>query len=87
MIEIYYTKTFLRTLKKTESDLQELTVEKIEKFRQNKNHKGLRVHGLKGKHKDLYAFSVNSKIRVIFEYGKNKKEVFLLDIGSYDVYR
>ncbi len=82
MISILYTPTFVRKYKKLDLHLKTEVVEKIELFRDAKNHARLKVHKLKGI-ENTYSFSVNYKIRIIFEYN-NKTTVNLLSVGSHD---
>lgn len=85
MLNIIYAPTFLRELKKMETNLQTEAIEKICQFKEERNHRALKVHKLNGRFSKCYSFSVNYKYRIIFEY-LNKKEVALLDIGDHDVY-
>lgn len=83
MILIRYTPKFIRMYSGLELALQEEVKERIYLFRTEKNHKILKLHKLNGKLKGRYAFSINYKIRVIFNY-TNKKVVNLLYIGDHD---
>lgn len=85
-MKIVYTPFFLKLLKNLELDLQNEAIEKIELFKERKNHKILSVHKLHGKFTGSYSFYVNYKIRIVFEY-INKEEVALLLIGSHDIYK
>lgn len=87
MIEISYTKKFIKMFSALDENLQERVVEKIEMFKNPKNHKNLSVHKLHGKLKNLYSFSVDRKHRIVFQYGKSKKEAILLVVGDHDVYK
>lgn len=84
MLTIFYTPNFIRRYKHLDPVLQGEVKDKIESFRTIKNHLILKVHKLKGSLDNTYAFSVNFKVRVIFEYQKNKKNVNLLYVGSHD---
>ncbi|MBL4644293.1 MAG: type II toxin-antitoxin system mRNA interferase toxin, RelE/StbE family [Candidatus Pacebacteria bacterium] len=86
MIEVGYSKKFLKMFKVLDADLQDRVEEKIEQFRNRKNHKVLKVHKLAGNLKDLYAFSIDRKNRIIFEYTGSKNEVAFLIIGGHDIY-
>ena len=67
--------------------LIEEALEKIELFRDSKNHENLKVHKLRGRLKEGYSFSVNYKIRIVFTYIDSKpKEAQLHAIGDHDVY-
>ena len=84
-MEIGYKATFIRQFNKLESALQEEILEKIELFKNAKNHKQLKVHKLRGPLSGRYSFSVNYKIRIVFSY-ISKKEVAVLAIGDHAVY-
>lgn len=74
-------------LKSFPSVLIDEALEKIELFRDPKNHENLKVHKLKGRLKDGYSFSVNYKIRIVFTYSNSKpKGAELHAIGDHDVY-
>jgi len=82
-IEILYTPHFLRMYAKLNSHIQTDTKKKIKLFTNVDKHKSLKVHKLNNL-ENTYSFSVNHKIRIVFEYGKNKNTVHLLYIGSHD---
>jgi mRNA-degrading endonuclease RelE of RelBE toxin-antitoxin system len=83
MINIIYAPSFLRRYKKLHSELQMEVKEKIGQFQIEANHTKLKVHKLGGLD-NTWAFSVNYKIRIIFEYGANKNQAHLLLVGSHD---
>ena len=85
MINVLYTRKFLKMFNALNQDMQDLVYERVEEFKKTENHRKLKVHKLKGVLKNTYAFSVNRKIRILFEYGKNKEEAILLTIGSHDM--
>ena len=85
-MKVSYTPSFVRHFGALENDLQEETLEKIELFKNAKNHKILKVHKLSGQLKGRYGFSVNYRIRIVFTY-LEKNETLLLAIGSHDIYR
>lgn len=66
-----------------EPTLKEEVKEKIYLFQDSKNHTSLKVHKLHGDLKNCYSFTVNYKIRIVFEY-ENKNTVNLLYIGNHD---
>lgn len=86
MIEIEYSSRFVRKFKKLERGLQDEVVTRIEQFTDLHNHSVLEVHKLTGALKGLYAFSVNYSDRIIFEWSKNKKIAYLLDVGDHTIY-
>lgn len=86
-IEVVYSAHFVRNYKRLDKNLQDEVYEKIELFKNKKNHISLKVHSLKGRLKGMHSFSVNYSFRIIFEYEKKtKKVVILLDVGDHDIY-
>lgn len=85
MIKIGYLPIFIRQIKKLEDSLVQEVIEKIELFKDPKNHNLLKVHKLHGPLKGRYSFYVNYKIRVVFDY-VSKKEAMLFAVGDHDVY-
>lgn len=83
MLVIQYTAKFIRMYKGLEPLLKEEIKQKILLFQDVKNHESLKIHKLQGRLKRFSAFSVNYKIRIIFEY-ENKNIVNLLYVGGHD---
>lgn len=69
--------------KKLDTNLKEEVKEKISLFKNTINHEKLKVHKLKGALENTYSFSVNYKIRVVFEY-ESKNVANLLFVGDHD---
>ena len=86
MIELEYAPKFLKKLDKLESSVRDEAVWRIERFKNPRNHKALRVHKLHGRFKDRYAFSITNKVRIIFRY-ENPKFASILTIDDHDVYK
>lgn len=82
-IEIQYAPNFIRMYKRLHTSLKDEIKEKIELFRLAENHTHLKVHKLNGVLNNTYSFSVNYKIRVVFEY-ENKNLANLLYVGDHD---
>lgn len=86
-MEVSFAPAFVRQLKSLSDGLQEETLEKIEMFRDPKNHRKLKVHKLRGRLNGRYGFSVNFSARIVFCYLKIKpKEACLLAIGDHEIY-
>jgi len=86
MIEIIYSPFFVRKFSKLENNLQKDVLQKIDLFKDKKNHKILEVHKLHGKFKEYFGFSVNYKFRIVFRYA-SKNDVLFTDIGDHDIYK
>lgn len=85
-MEVIYIPRFVRQFDKLDNDLQEKVLEKIEFFKNKRNHPGLAIHKLHAQLVGRFSFSVNFKYKIIFQY-LSKKEVVLLAIGDHEVYR
>lgn len=86
MLRIGYTASFVRRFKKLDAELQREVKEKIEEFKNHKNHRTLKVHKLGGRMEGRNAFSINFSDRIVFEWSKDKKTAYLLDVGDHGVY-
>ena len=85
-MEIVYSPKFAKKLNLFDLDLQEEVIEKIELFKDIKNHERLKVHKIHGRLKGKYGFSINYKIRIVFKY-LSKQEALFLVIGGHDLYK
>ncbi len=82
---VSYKPSFIRQINKLEQSLVDEALDKINIFKNSPNHSILKIHKLHGKLKDKWSFSVNYKIRIVFQY-ESKKEITLLAIDDHDVY-
>lgn len=82
-MKVVFSTRFVKQLAKTDSALAEVIYEAVEKFKDTRNHKTLKVHKLKGSLKNVYAFSATYKIRVLFYYPK-KGVAELVMFGPHD---
>ena len=87
MIGIEYSSHFVRKYTKLHPDLKKEVFVRIEEFKDPTNHRKLEVHKLKDAMAGQWAFSVNYHDRVAFEYSKDKKIAYLLDVGDHTIYR
>lgn len=88
MIEILFKPSFIKQMNKLEKELAEEVIEKIELLKNPVNHVQLKVHKLHGRLSSFFSFSVNYKVRVVFEYtSKDKKQVVLLVVDDHDLYK
>lgn len=85
MIQVSFKPSFIRQMNKLEKDLIDEVLYKIDILKNSNDYTTLKIHKLHGRMKDKWSFSVNYKIRIVFEY-ESKKEIVLLAIGDHDVY-
>lgn len=85
MITVGFTPEFFRRLKKLTPQLQENAFEKIEAFRNRKNHQRLEVHKLHGKYREFFGFSIDRKNRIMFEWVSDT-EAILHTVGDHSIY-
>lgn len=86
MIIVSYKPSFIKKVRHLDQELYEEVLDKIELFKDVRNHSLLKVHKLHEHFKDCYSFSVDYRIRILFQY-ESKNEVALLSVGDHDVYR
>lgn len=85
-MEIYYSPNFARQYKKLSKEVK-LAAEKRESvFRKDWNKSILATHKLKGKFAGLWAFSVDNRHRIIFEF-IGEQTVHFHAIGSHEIYK
>ena len=85
MIEIAFSSSFKRAFKKRVAGNPRIEVrfwEKIEIFKNNRFDSQLRTHKWSGKLKDLWSFSVEYDLRVIFHFIDDQGGLFV-DIGTH----
>lgn len=86
-MEIAFSSSFKRAFKKkvkTRKEIEDLFWETAELFIQDPFHSSLKTHKLSGKLKDLWSFSVEYDLRVIFYFEDNNSKAVFIDIGSHD---
>lgn len=80
-----YTPRFNKLLKKLHSNLRSEAVKAIHDFKDESNHKSLKLHKLSGALEGHYSFSVNYRYRIIIKFVGT--DVVFLDIGDHDMYK
>jgi mRNA-degrading endonuclease YafQ of YafQ-DinJ toxin-antitoxin module len=85
MIEIAFSSSFKRAFRKRVQGTASLEArfwERVTIFQNNPFDLRLKTHKLSGQLKDLWSFSVEYDVRVIFSFIDDKKAVFI-DIGTH----
>lgn len=85
MITAGYTREFIRAYDKLPNALKEMVKERIQSFKDKKNHQQLKVHKLHGKYQGFFGFSVDRKYRIMFEW-ISKNEARLHTVGDHSIY-
>jgi mRNA-degrading endonuclease YafQ of YafQ-DinJ toxin-antitoxin module len=85
MIEIAFTPSFDRKLRKLEPMLLDSVHDAVDRLQDHKNHPKLKLHKLHGRLKGLLALSVDYRHRIVFRW-INKSRILLLDFGDHSVY-
>ena len=86
IIELYYSKKFVKELKKLPKEIIELAIKKETIFRKNPLHSSLRLHELHGKFEGIWSISITSNYRIIFERMDNG-DILFVSIGKHDIYK
>jgi len=84
--KIYYSKSFIKELKKIPKDIVKIAALKEKMFKANPLHPSLRLHGLHGKLKGIWSISLGGGYRIMFERMKNG-DILFISIGKHDIYR
>ena len=85
MIEIAFSTSFKRAFKKKivgNPNREARFWERVEAFKNNPFDPQLRTHKLSGKLKDLWSFSIEYDLRVIFYFVKDQRALFI-DLGTH----
>lgn len=85
-MKIYYSSKFRREYKKLPPTIKLVAEAKEEIFRKDPHDPRLKTHPLTGSLKDYWAFSIDTKTRIIFEF-KSKQVVWFHSAGSHDIYK
>jgi len=83
-MDIIYSPNFIRSYKKIPKQVKILAEKREIIFRKNPNDMRLKTHKLHGRLKDCWAFSINEKYRIIFEFGDDC--IYFHFIGDHKVY-
>ena len=86
MLDVFYSPEFKRAYKKLPKPIQVLVKKKGLIFTSDPFHFSLRTHKLEGTLKGLWAFSIDHRNRVIFEFTK-QNTVLLHSVGDHSIYR
>jgi mRNA-degrading endonuclease YafQ of YafQ-DinJ toxin-antitoxin module len=85
MIEIAFSSSFKRAFRKRvqgKASLEARFWERVTIFQNNPFDPKLKTHKLSGQLKDLWSFSIEYDVRVIFSFIDDKKALFV-DIGTH----
>jgi mRNA-degrading endonuclease YafQ of YafQ-DinJ toxin-antitoxin module len=85
---IYYHPRFSRSFRRLDPRTRVQAEARIAIFRDEPFDIRLKTHHLHGKLKKQLSFSVNSRIRILFEFFDEEcHEAVFLDIGDHDIYK
>ncbi len=76
---------FRREAKKLPDSIKEILGERILIFQENAHDNRLHAHKLKGSLVKFWAFSLNAKFRLMFEFVSDN-EVILRSVGDHSIY-
>jgi len=85
-MQITYSKKYLRQFKKLPRDVQVTAVRRVKDFfLADPFHPTLLTHKLSGRLKEFWAFSIDKKYRIIFEFS-GRESVNFLFVGDHSIY-
>lgn len=85
-MKIYYSSKFYREYKKLPQKIKKLAEEKEAIFRKDPHDIRLKTHALTGELKGYWSFSIDHKIRIIFEF-RSKGVIWFHSVGTHDIYK
>lgn len=85
-VQIYYAPEFQRDYRKLPESVRVVVKERGALFQENPFHPLLKTHKLSSSSKRLWAFSIDARVRVLFEF-LGDGEVQLLRVGDHSLYR
>lgn len=85
-MKIYYSTKFEREYKRLPIRIKKLAEEKEKIFRINPYDPKLNIHKLKGQLSGYWAFWIDQKYRIIFEFS-GKGIIWFHSIGDHSIYR
>jgi len=86
-MEVSFSSTFKKGFKKriTSKTVEKEFWRRLELFIENPYNTELKTHKLSGKLKDLWSFSIEYDLRVVFYFTKDKpKKAIFVDIGTHE---
>ncbi|MDP3724523.1 MAG: type II toxin-antitoxin system mRNA interferase toxin, RelE/StbE family [bacterium] len=85
-LQVEYSSRFVKQLKKLTPQKQKQAIQAEKLFKKDPFSQTLKAHKLRGRLEGLWAFSINEKERIIFEF-LGKEKVLFYKIGSHDIYK
>ncbi len=83
---ILYSTRFARAMKSLPVEMRDEVKKREAIFRRNCFDPRLKTHKLKGKHQDLWSFSITYKHRMLFRFVSDDI-VYFLDVGDHSIYQ
>lgn len=86
MTEVAFSSSFKRAFKRKVAGNRERESRfwrTVELFRNDPYQASLRTHKLSGKLRDLWSFTIEYDLRIVFYFAETEKAVFI-DIGTHD---
>lgn len=85
-MKIYYSSKFAKEYKRLPGQVKQAAEKKEKVFRKDPFNTQLKTHKLSGKLKEYWAFSIDYKYRIIFEF-KDKNTVWFHSAGTHHIYK
>ncbi|MBI5815407.1 MAG: type II toxin-antitoxin system YoeB family toxin [Nitrospinae bacterium] len=85
-MKIVYSPLFARQYKNLPENIKVIAEEKEVVFRSNPFDPRLKPHKLHGRLRDFWAFSLDRKHRIIFEFGE-QGTVYFHSVGDHSIYK
>jgi addiction module RelE/StbE family toxin len=83
-MELIFTKPFRKAISKLSMRQRETVAKALEQYQVDRTNPALQDHSLKGKMKDLRAFSAAHDLRIIYREEGGFITILLLDAGTHN---
>lgn len=85
-MKIYYSSKFAKEYKRLPKKVKLQAEEKEKLFRKDPHNSQLKTHKLTGRLKEYWAFSIDYKYRIIFEF-RDKEIVWFHSVRTHGIYK
>jgi addiction module RelE/StbE family toxin len=85
-MQIFYSPQFARDYKSLEETIKNRAEKREVIFRKNPFDSRLKTHKLSGKLSEFWSFSIDQRLRIIFEF-KDEKKIIFHAIGDHSIYK
>lgn len=84
---VFVSPRFKKSFNRLPKTIREKAKEREKVFKNNPFDPRLETHKLGGKYKDFWAFSIDKRYRIMFQFGASINEVTFINAGTHEIYK